>query len=72
MKQELIIRSLPQAFDLVKQIGLSEDWDAGYRVSGRRALGEILESRKSQEIPARALLTNPPKSVRKGHERIRF
>ena len=39
MKQELIIRSLPQAFDLVKQMGLSEDWEVDYRVSGRRALG---------------------------------
>jgi transposase-like protein len=50
MKQELIIRSLPQAFDLVKQMGLSEDWEAEYRVSGRRVLGEILEAQMRDRI----------------------
>ena len=38
MKQELIIKTLPQAFDFVKQIGpfaglefgLSGDWEAGF------------------------------------------
>jgi len=33
MKQELIIKSLPQAFDLVKQMGLSEDWEGSARNS---------------------------------------
>lgn len=50
MKQELIIRSLPQAFEFVKQMGLSDDWDSGYRVSGRRALGEILEGQMRDRI----------------------
>ena len=50
MKQELIIRSLPQAFDLVKHMGLSEDWDSDYRVSGRRALEEIFEGQMRDRI----------------------
>jgi putative transposase len=50
MKRELIIRSLPQAFDFVKQMGLSEDWESDYRVSGRRALGEILEGQMRDRI----------------------
>ena len=50
MKQELIIRSLPQAFEFVKQMGLSDDWDSDYRVSGRRVLGEILEGQMRDRI----------------------
>jgi len=50
MKQELIINSLPQAFDLVKQMGLSEDWESDYRVGGRRALQEILQGQMRDRI----------------------
>ena len=59
MKQEHIIRSLPQAFDLVKQMGLSEDWDLDYRVSGRRALGEILEG-QMRELSVESPCRSPP------------
>jgi len=45
-----MIKSLPQAFDFVKQMGLSEDWDSDYRVSGRRALAEILEGQMRDRI----------------------
>ena len=50
MKQELIISSLPQAFDLVKQMGLSDDWESDYRVGGRRAVQEILEGQMRDRI----------------------
>jgi len=50
MKQELIIKSLPQAFDLVKQMGLSEEWESDYRVGGRRALQEILQGQMRDRI----------------------
>jgi transposase-like protein len=50
MKQELIISSLPQAFDVVKQMGLSDDRESDYRVGGTRALKEILEGQMRDRI----------------------
>ena len=44
MKQGLVIKTLLQAFEIVKEMGLSEDWESGYRVGGRRALEKISKS----------------------------
>jgi len=50
MKQRLVIKSLPQAFEMVKQMRLSEDWESAYRVGGRRALEQILEGQMRDRI----------------------
>lgn len=50
MKQGLVIRSLPQAFQMVKEMGLSERWDTDYREAGRGALRGILESQMRDRI----------------------
>ena len=63
MKQESMIKNMPQAFDFVEQMGLSEDWEAGYRVIGRRALGEILEGQMRDRVTS-ILRRGPLKRVR--------
>lgn len=50
MKQRLVIKSLPQAFEMVKQMRLSEDWESAYRVGGRRALEQIIEVQMRDRI----------------------
>lgn len=50
MKQGLVITSLPQAFEMIKQIGLSEGWESDYRVGGRRVLEKISESQMRNPI----------------------
>ncbi len=51
MKQGLLIESLPQAFEVIEQMGLSaEGWDADYRVESRQALKRILEQRMRNRI----------------------
>jgi len=43
MEQKLMITSLPQAFQMIKEMNLSTEWDSDYREAGRRALQEILQ-----------------------------
>lgn len=44
MVEKLAITSLPQAFEMIKQMNLSGDgWGSDYRVAGRRAVKVILE-----------------------------
>jgi Transposase and inactivated derivatives len=50
MKQGLVIESLPQAFEYVKGMGLSEDWESDYRAGGRRALEQIVEGQMRDRI----------------------
>lgn len=50
MEQGLVIRSLPQAFEMVKQMGLSDEWESDYRVGGRRALEGIFESQMRDRV----------------------
>jgi putative transposase len=51
MKKKLLITSLPQAFEMVKQMNLSGgEWEADYRVAGRRALQWILEGQMRDRI----------------------
>ena len=40
MKKKLVITSLPQAFEMIKQMNLSGgEWEADYRVAGRHCRG---------------------------------
>ena len=51
MKKALVIRSLPQAFEVIKGMNLSvEEWESDYRQAGREALGQILEGRMNDWI----------------------
>ncbi len=50
MGQQVVIRSLPQAFEVMEEMGLSaEGWEADYRVASREALKGILEGIRSWE-----------------------
>jgi transposase-like protein len=53
MPQAVTIRSLPEAFEVVKAMqaqGL--EWGEGYRPLGRRAIAELLESQMAQAVDA--------------------
>jgi len=51
MKKKLVISSLPQAFEMVKQMNLSGgEWEVDYRVAGRCALQGILEGQMRDRI----------------------
>lgn len=45
MAQRTIIRSLPQAYEVIKEMDLSTEWDSDYRYAARGALARILEER---------------------------
>jgi putative transposase len=44
------IWSLPQAYEVIKQMNLSPEWDSDYRFAAREALAEILEDRMNGRI----------------------
>jgi len=46
----LVIRSLPQAFEVIKGMDLTVGWDSDYRQSARGALKEIIEGRMGDRI----------------------
>lgn len=50
MKQHLVIRSLPQAYEVIK--GFDLDGDGDYRESARDALREILHGRMEDRVGA--------------------
>jgi len=44
------IQSLPQAFEVIKQMNLTPEWDSDYRFAARNALVRILEDRMEDRI----------------------
>jgi putative transposase len=50
MEQRLVIRSLPQAYEMVKQMGLSDEWESDHRVYGRKAIVEVFEQQMRDRI----------------------
>jgi len=51
MKCRVMIRSMPQAFEVIKEMGLDAEWeDADYRVAGRRAVAQVLEERMRDHV----------------------
>ncbi len=50
MNQKLVIRSLPQAFEVIKQMNLTCGWDSDYRFAARDALARILQDRMEDRI----------------------
>ena len=50
MEQGSVIRSLPQAFEVIKGMDLSAGWDCDYRQSAREALKSSLEGRMEDRI----------------------
>jgi putative transposase len=51
MKRMSVIESLPQAFEVLEEMGVTgQQWEGKYRVAGREALKEILEGRMSSYI----------------------
>ena len=50
MAQRTIIRSLPQAYEVIKEMHLSTGWESDYRHAARGALTRILEERMSFRI----------------------
>ena len=47
---EQVVRSLPQAFRIIKEMDLFGDAESDYRSSGRESLREILEDRMRDRI----------------------
>jgi transposase-like protein len=43
MNQRLVVRSLPQAYQIIKEMNHSQEWDGEYRSAARGALVQILE-----------------------------
>jgi putative transposase len=51
MKQSVVITSLPQAYEVIKEMNLDNDhWESDYRSAGRRSLEAILEGRMRERI----------------------
>jgi transposase-like protein len=51
MKHSIVIDSLPQAFQVIKEMNLNTDQDdTDYRTAGRRSLETILEGRMQERI----------------------
>ena len=51
MKKEVIIKTLPQAFEVIKEMDLStEGWESDYRVAGRDALRAIVEGQMRDRV----------------------
>ena len=50
MDQSLVIRSLPQAYEVIKQMNVNTGWDLDYRSAARNALVEILEDRMADRL----------------------
>jgi putative transposase len=51
MSERLAIRSLPQAFEIIKEMNSSPtEWELDYRQEGRKALSQILEERMKDRI----------------------
>lgn len=51
MKQSIVIRSLPQAYQVIKEMNLDTDqWDSDYRSAGRHSLELILQGRMQERI----------------------
>jgi len=51
MKGTVVIESLPQAFEIIKEMNSSPtEWESDYRQAGRQVLGQILEERMKDRI----------------------
>jgi hypothetical protein len=51
MKKEVIIRTIPQAFEVIKGLDLAvENWESDYRVAGRDALRDIIEGQMRDRV----------------------
>ncbi len=51
MRHTVVINSLPQAYEVIKEMNLDNDhWDADYRRLGRQSLATILEERMQERI----------------------
>jgi hypothetical protein len=51
MRKEVIIKNLPQAFEVIKEMNLAtEGWEPDYRVAGRDAVRAILEQRMRDRV----------------------
>ncbi len=50
-RRSVVIGSLPQAYEVIKELNLDTgQWESEYRAAGRRSLAAILESRMQQVI----------------------
>jgi putative transposase len=51
MRHKVVINSLPQAYEVIKEMNLDNDhWDTDYRSAGRHSLETILEGRMQERI----------------------
>lgn len=48
--RQMVIRSLPQAYEFIKEMDLSVEWEADYRRAARKAVAETLEGRMKDWI----------------------
>ncbi len=48
--RKIVIRSLPQAYEIIKEMDISVGWESDYRSAGRRSLAEILEGQMRYRI----------------------
>jgi len=45
MTKAIVVRSLSQAYKVIKEMNLSQDWESDYRAAGRQALVAVLRDR---------------------------
>ena len=51
MRKEVIVKTLPQAFKVIKEMDLAtEGWESDYRVAGRDALRAIVEGQMRDRV----------------------
>ena len=51
MRHKVVIPSLPQAYDVIKEMNLdTAHWDSDYRSAGCRSLETILEGRMQERV----------------------
>jgi transposase-like protein len=59
MESRVVINSLPQAYQVIKEMNLSaEGWESDYRVAGRDAVRAILEQRMQDRVSRRWLFSH--------------
>ncbi|MBP1738693.1 MAG: hypothetical protein H6Q48_986 [Deltaproteobacteria bacterium] len=60
--RQMTIRSLPQAYESIKEMDLSVEWEAENRRAARKAVAEMLEGRKMEPVE------NPGLEEKKGRK----
>lgn len=50
MRKEVMVKTLSQAYEVIKEMNVSEGWELDYRVAGREALRTIVEQQMRDRV----------------------